>query len=852
MEKFKEFINKSLSKSSVVLGVSALLVIGILITTNQIINKQKKTLFSHAGGIAPAVEMKEVANLPKPTNVKVWPDDKVATVSWNEVSGSNIVGYIVLYKKSTETEFTKLKQTIYTATQIQPLENGVQYNIEVRSVQGNVSQGYAIANGNVSPAVALTTTPSSSRVDAMKNRLTGFFDDFNDFPAGAFDELKWNFAVTACVELGEAGQFINTQLHGHNMVKSTCDRAGVVSRPRAIFDISGRTEANPAQIEFDMDGVSQPRDAWYIDLIPIDARKTLVPLDLTSHNDIFDADSEDPGRMIRINQRYDSVSLNYYDQNKNPNSINSTGCGYNVFCDMSNKTGSFSPLPVPNFNLPTIPNVRRHWVIQVSPTKIKVFIDGVLIGSGNMPALFANINKFVVHSTIFSYNTGKQSATTITPQTAMLHWDNFGFTAPLSGPSNIVTHNYLDGGSTGTIPMVALGTEQNPVPNNRTNVKIPVPDPIGTPVGKAKLMFTIQPRDFSYYNWSSNDHVLFNGKRYNLPNPATTVQSALNDIYIYTPHPTSIFIEPTDIKQGINDITLNIPTHIHNLHLEIDYDKNNAPSYTQPKDIFQNFTSFVQPVMRNGDDYLFVEQNMGLTAPMGSHGGTVVPTQPISPTPTPTTTPGGQTFTVNLSGSQEVPPNGSNTIGTAIITLNTANNTLSYNISYDSFVSAETAAHIHGFAATGVGGAGALHNLPSGKPKIGTWTYQESQEANILAGLTYINIHTSDFPNGEIRGQIIVPGQATPTFTPTPTRTPTPTPTRTPTPTTFPPTITPTGANCTKTGDINCDNSVALTDLSILLSNWNLTAPTNPKADINNSGRVDLTDLSILLSNWGL
>lgn len=98
----------------------------------------------------------------------------------------------------------------------------------------------------------------------------------------------------------------------------------------------------------------------------------------------------------------------------------------------------------------------------------------------------------------------------------------------------------------------------------------------------------------------------------------------------------------------------------------------------------------------------------------------------------------------------------------------------------------------------------------------------------------------------------------TPTITlsPTPTRTPTPTPTNTPTPTltnTPTPTITPspTTGTCAKIADINCDNQVGITDLSILLSNWNLTAPANPRADINRNGRVDLADLSMLLSNWG-
>ncbi|MBX4197188.1 hypothetical protein KW801_01370 [Candidatus Saccharibacteria bacterium] len=51
-----------------------------------------------------------------------------------------------------------------------------------------------------------------------------------------------------------------------------------------------------------------------------------------------------------------------------------------------------------------------------------------------------------------------------------------------------------------------------------------------------------------------------------------------------------------------------------------------------------------------------------------------------------------------------------------------------------------------------------------------------------------------------------------------------------------------------KPGDLNGDNAVNITDLSILLSNWNTT---NAVADINKDGIVNIFDLSILLSNYG-
>lgn len=49
-------------------------------------------------------------------------------------------------------------------------------------------------------------------------------------------------------------------------------------------------------------------------------------------------------------------------------------------------------------------------------------------------------------------------------------------------------------------------------------------------------------------------------------------------------------------------------------------------------------------------------------------------------------------------------------------------------------------------------------------------------------------------------------------------------------------------------GDLNNDNTVNVTDLSILLTNY---ATTNANADINGDGTVSILDLSILLSHYG-
>jgi len=86
----------------------------------------------------------------------------------------------------------------------------------------------------------------------------------------------------------------------------------------------------------------------------------------------------------------------------------------------------------------------------------------------------------------------------------------------------------------------------------------------------------------------------------------------------------------------------------------------------------------------------------------------------------------------------------------------TFSGTTNYNISYSGLTSAENAAHVHGPAAQCVN-AGIVYPLPAGNPKIGTHTLaNDAQVQDMLNGLHYINIHTANFGNGEIRGQILV------------------------------------------------------------------------------------------------
>jgi len=113
------------------------------------------------------------------------------------------------------------------------------------------------------------------------------------------------------------------------------------------------------------------------------------------------------------------------------------------------------------------------------------------------------------------------------------------------------------------------------------------------------------------------------------------------------------------------------------------------------------------------------------------------------------------TFEFGLDGTQEVPANASPATGFASVLLDTDMNTLSWTITYSGLVAPISAAHFHGAAQVGVN-AGVRVNigaLPS--PIIGSAPITDDWETEILAGLWYINIHSGQFPGGEIRGQVV-------------------------------------------------------------------------------------------------
>lgn len=122
------------------------------------------------------------------------------------------------------------------------------------------------------------------------------------------------------------------------------------------------------------------------------------------------------------------------------------------------------------------------------------------------------------------------------------------------------------------------------------------------------------------------------------------------------------------------------------------------------------------------------------------------------------------TDALSLNASKEVPPSGTAATGTGSCRIDTLANTLYLKVTHN--VVGENACHIHGPAAVGVN-AGVIFPLVVGPTKEVIWNYPENQQANILAGLTYVNIHSTAFPGGEIRDQIqpVFVANAVPSYT---------------------------------------------------------------------------------------
>jgi hypothetical protein len=113
-------------------------------------------------------------------------------------------------------------------------------------------------------------------------------------------------------------------------------------------------------------------------------------------------------------------------------------------------------------------------------------------------------------------------------------------------------------------------------------------------------------------------------------------------------------------------------------------------------------------------------------------------------------------FSVELTGTAEVPPNDSAGTGTLEATLDTDSKVLKYTITYEGLTGPATAAHFHGPAGP-ESNAPPVVPIPDDKlasPIEGEATLTDDQIADVQNHMWYFNIHTAQYPDGELRGQL--------------------------------------------------------------------------------------------------
>jgi len=125
-------------------------------------------------------------------------------------------------------------------------------------------------------------------------------------------------------------------------------------------------------------------------------------------------------------------------------------------------------------------------------------------------------------------------------------------------------------------------------------------------------------------------------------------------------------------------------------------------------------------------------------------------------------------FTVSLNGANERPtPVATPGTGSGTIIMNNAQTQVTYSITYQDLLGTRTAQHIHGPASVneaagvmvGLSGTGTTSGTLAGVVAV-----TAIQARIILNDSSYVNIHTTSFPGGEIRGQVhpdVTPTRAT-------------------------------------------------------------------------------------------
>jgi len=110
-------------------------------------------------------------------------------------------------------------------------------------------------------------------------------------------------------------------------------------------------------------------------------------------------------------------------------------------------------------------------------------------------------------------------------------------------------------------------------------------------------------------------------------------------------------------------------------------------------------------------------------------------------------------YIAQLTSSQTVPPSGSPAIGLVVLRQSKNISSVSLSLSFNGLTSPETEAHLHGPAGPG-SNAPVIFTLPAGKVVDFGGSLGPGQSLDLSRGKLYVDVHTTNFPDGEIRAQL--------------------------------------------------------------------------------------------------
>ncbi|MGE0746381.1 MAG: CHRD domain-containing protein [Rhodospirillales bacterium] len=114
-------------------------------------------------------------------------------------------------------------------------------------------------------------------------------------------------------------------------------------------------------------------------------------------------------------------------------------------------------------------------------------------------------------------------------------------------------------------------------------------------------------------------------------------------------------------------------------------------------------------------------------------------------------------LTANLSGGGEIPPVETKAAGAASVVFDTTTRQMRWVVQYDGLSAPMSAIHFHGPASPAQNAPIMVPVAKAGEasPHRGAAALTPEQAEALLAGRTYVNVHTTAHPPGELRGQVL-------------------------------------------------------------------------------------------------